>query len=143
MYELMVAGRADDADSLFSKLEKIVKDANASSVSSQKLGKKPLAYPIKKQTEGQFFVLSFEAPPEAVAAISESLKLEQEQILRYLLTKVKERKGKKAAKGPKESKDGQEVTLARQGQKVENVEKPKAVLKKETKEKKATKSKRA
>lgn len=127
MYELMVIGRADDASSLFSKLEKIVKDADASSVSSQKLGKKPLAYPVKKQTEAQYFLLSFEAPPEAVAVISESLKLEQEQILRYLLIKVKERKGKKAAKEPKEPEGEEKVRLARQGQKVENVEKPKAV----------------
>lgn len=128
MYELMVIGKAENGDSVFAKIEKMVKDAQATSINSQKLGKKSLAYPIRKLMEAQYFLLSFEAPPEAVAAISESLKLEQEQILRYLLTRVKERKGKRADK---------KVRLAQQVQKVENVEKPKVVLKKETKSKRA------
>ena len=99
-----MVGKTDNADSLFSKIEKIVKDVQASSLASEKLGKKQLAYPIKKQTEAEYFLFNFEAPGESVRTISESLRLEQEAVLRYLITKIKERKSKKGIRRTEEAK---------------------------------------
>jgi ribosomal protein S6 len=101
MYELIVVGRADgDADSLFTRIEKMIKDGNASSVVSQKMGKKPLGYPIRKQTEAEYFLFSFDAAGDIVAAISQNLKLEQEDVLRYLIVKTKtSRKESRQPKG--------------------------------------------
>lgn len=100
MYELMVVGRTDSADSLFSKVEQMIKDANASSVSVEKMGKKQLAYPIKKQTEGEYFLFHFEAEGAAANSIADVLRLEQETVLRYMLlkadVKVAKTKGLKA-----------------------------------------------
>lgn len=119
-YELMVVGRLDGADSLFTKVEKLVKAANASSVSTQKMGKKVLAYPIAKQTDGEYFLFNFEAPGEAVLAISEGLRLEQEAVLRYMVVKTKETKGPKESKETKEPDVVKKVRVETKVEKEEN-----------------------
>ncbi|EKD57672.1 MAG: hypothetical protein ACD_57C00192G0005 [uncultured bacterium] len=102
-YDLMVAVGIKDADSLAGKLEKFIKDAAAQEVKVEKLGKKTLAYPIAKQLEAEYFLFNFEAPAEAISAITQNLRLERETILRYLLTKVtKVTKGTRGTKGTKE-----------------------------------------
>lgn len=112
MYELMVIGRAEDADSLFTKIEKMVKDVSASNVTSQKMGKKLLAYPIKKQAEAEYFIFNFEAPGEAVGQISEGLRLEQEAVLRYMIITTKSAKAKKASKVIQESQEPEEIKVS-------------------------------
>ena len=93
MYELIVLGKAGgDSDSLLTKVEKIIKDNNASSVSSQKMGKKLLPYMIKKQSEAEFMLFNFDAPGEAIVGITDNLKIEQEAILRYMMVRAKEAK---------------------------------------------------
>lgn len=126
MYELIVIGKADDEELIFSKIEKLVADSQATAVSTQKLGKKNLAYPIRKQTEGNYFLFNFEAPGEAIGAISGNLKLEQESVLRYLITRVKEKKG---AAG-KVVRAGQEKKVLEEK---EATEKPQARMKKTVK----------
>jgi len=80
-----------------------------------RLGKKLLSYPIAKQTEGEYIIFNFEAPPEATSAISEILRLEREAILRYLIIKApKASKAAKVIKGPKEP----EVAKAKESGKV-------------------------
>lgn len=107
MYELMIVAKSDGADALFAKVEKMIKDASASSLSSEKMGKKPLAYTIAKQTEAEYFLFNFDVSGEAVNSISNSLRLEQESILRYMIisTKVRAKKAKveKAVKDAKEA----------------------------------------
>jgi len=132
MYELMVVGKATgDADSLFKKIEKVVKDAGASSFLSEKLGKKPLAYPIQKQTEAEYFLFTFEVAGEAVKSISESLRLEQEAVLRYLIV-VQKAKGKEK-KPRKVLEDGGEVEkpVKIKASEKEEVKKPSSKSKKE------------
>lgn len=48
-------------------------------------GKKRLAYPIKKQTDGTYVFVQAELPPEAGAAIERELRI-NEQILRFMIT---------------------------------------------------------
>ena len=52
-------------------------------------GKRKLAYPIRKQTEGQYFFLLVEMPPSAVAEIERNLRF-QESVMRFLITLVEE-----------------------------------------------------
>ena len=89
MYELIVIGKTGNGDAVFSKVEKIVKDAKATDVKVSKMGKRELAYPIEKQTEADYFLFNFEAEGSAIGDISESLRLEQDDILRYLILKTK------------------------------------------------------
>ena len=87
-YELTVVASCKlDSDLSFSKVEKVLKGVNACDIAVERLGRKMLAYPIVKQTEGEYFVFNFEAEGEAVKKISEALRLEQEAILRYLIIK--------------------------------------------------------
>ena len=111
MYELMVIGKADDGDSLYDKIEKLIKGANASSLAGQKLGKKTLSYPIKKQTEAEYFVFNFEAPGESIKTISDALRLEQEAVLRYMIVKQKVTKVKAVVAKKEEKKDNSKTEV--------------------------------
>lgn len=99
LYELLIVANTKDGEGVFGKVEKIVKDADSSGVKTTKLGKKNLAYPIAKQTEAEYFVVNFEAEGEAVGKITTKLRLEQESILRYLLSKTKTLKVSKGTWG--------------------------------------------
>lgn len=98
MYELMVVGSTKtDSEKFLARVKKILEEASAANLKVEKMGKKLLAYPIAKQTEGEYLVFNFEAEPSAVGEITKTLGLEQEAVLRYLLTKQKAEKESKAA----------------------------------------------
>lgn len=100
MYELVIVAKVDKSDQLISRVEKALKDAQASNLKVERLGKKQLAYPIKKQTDANYFVVNFEAEASAIDGFASKLRLEQEDLLRYLIIKKKQVKAKsrKAAK---------------------------------------------
>lgn len=50
-------------------------------------GKRKLAYSIKKKSEGQDTILTFQTPPQALPEMERILKLD-EQVLRYLLVRT-------------------------------------------------------
>ena len=88
-YELMVvATTASDTEGILGRIEKSIKEAGASGLKVEKLGKKALSYAIAKQQEGEYVLFNFEAPPETIGAISKMLRLEREAILRYLILRV-------------------------------------------------------
>lgn len=106
MYELMVISKTESASEVFDKIAKFLKDADAQVVKSEKLGKKTLAYPIAKQTEGEYFLYSFEADSQVLKGLSDKIRLEQEAILRHLLIKAtKPRKESKRPSFAKASED--------------------------------------
>ncbi len=90
MYELMVvASPNENADNFVKKLEGFLTDAKVTSLKTERLGKKPLAYQIRKQAEGEYVLFTFESSSDLPASIVSKLKIEQEAVLRYLLTKTK------------------------------------------------------
>ncbi len=115
MYELMVLGNpAEDVDKLIASVEKFIKDASGSGLSTEKLGKKPLAYPVRKKNEGEYVVFNFEAPGTAVKTVSDKLKLEQEAVMRYLIIKAKVKSEKKEVEGePKVAKESKVANVAK------------------------------
>jgi len=100
-YELMILTKVGTEAA--GKVEKIVKDAAGNSLAVNRLGKKPLSYPLAKQMEAEYTVFNFEAPPDSVKLIVDKLRLEQESILRYLITRAEGIKVSKRAKGAKVS----------------------------------------
>jgi small subunit ribosomal protein S6 len=50
-------------------------------------GKRRLAYPIRKQKEGQYVLLQIQIPPQFGATLERNLRF-QEQILRFMITAV-------------------------------------------------------
>lgn len=121
MYELMVIGNVKvDSDQLLSRMQKMLSAVNASAVRVEKLGRKLLAYPIAKQTEGEYLVFNFEAEGAAISEIDQKLRLEQENVLRYLIVKQKETKVSEdtASRGPLRSEASEFPRDVRIGTKV-------------------------
>jgi small subunit ribosomal protein S6 len=52
-------------------------------------GKRKLAYPIRKQNEGQYFFLNIEIDPSFVAELERNLRF-LEPVMRFLITAVEE-----------------------------------------------------
>jgi small subunit ribosomal protein S6 len=65
--------------------QKLLKGMKA--VDTEDLGSLDLAYPIKKQTKGNFMRFHLEAAPEEIVKMKETFKI-TEGVLRYLIIKV-------------------------------------------------------
>lgn len=107
----MIVSKIAESDGLLSRVEKALKDANATEVKIEKLGKKLLAYPIKKQTEADYIMLNFEAEGKAIAEISDMLRLEQEALLRHILLKKKIRKAPRRRHATKRVQEEKKVEV--------------------------------
>lgn len=88
-YELAYIADPDLDEEALGSLEERVKSwieaAQGKTLNVDRWGKRKLAYPIRKRTEGYYFIVETEMPPEAGRAIERDLGL-TEQVLRYLLT---------------------------------------------------------
>lgn len=139
MYELtVVASSKVDSDLAISKVEKILKDVRATDIGVTSLGKKVLAYPIAKQTEAEYLLFNFQAPGDAVKNITDSLRLDQEGVLRYLLIKAKEVKHSVKVKTAKAAKLEEPTAVAAEPKKTKKT--IKLAAKSAKVEKKGTKS---
>ena len=113
-YELMaVINPKADADATAKKIEKFIEDAKAQNVKVEKLGRKELAYPIKKQKEADYFLFSFDAEGEGIKGIGDKIRLEQEAVLRYLVIakKAKELAQKQKKVAQQEEEKSAKVTV--------------------------------
>jgi small subunit ribosomal protein S6 len=52
-------------------------------------GKRHLAYPVKKQADGNYVLINFEADPEVIKEIDRVMKI-QDDILKHLIVKIDE-----------------------------------------------------
>jgi len=89
VYEVMVVLRPDfspEEKAVRSLVEKLIGDRKIKELTI--MGKKRLAYPIKKQTEGMYVVATVTGAPMNVGALEKQIKLGTD-VLRFLLT-VKE-----------------------------------------------------
>lgn len=92
-YEMMFIVKAtmesDKVKSTANMLQKVVTDAKSKVVEMKELGEKKLAYPIKKEINGYYFVMKIEATREVVAELDRKASLD-ESILRHLIIKLDE-----------------------------------------------------
>ncbi len=88
-YELAYVVDPDQDEQSLEALEEKVKgwivSAGGKVGKVDRWGKRRLAYPVKKQTEGFYFILSTEMPPGTGAVVERDLRL-SEPILRYMIT---------------------------------------------------------
>ena len=80
----------EDQKKIVSKVEKYISEAKGKLLSCEEWGKKPLSYPIKKQTEGFYWFLRIELNPDAGAKLNNNLRLE-DQTIRFMLIKTDEK----------------------------------------------------
>ncbi len=92
-YELMVVLKPllveDIKEKVMKKLEKKLADHKAKLELKELMGKRLLAYPIKKYKEGYYVLFTLEANPAETKEIEKTLNLTDE-VLRYLLVKEEE-----------------------------------------------------
>ena len=96
-YELMLVVDPKAGDSVTSLVSKSLSDAKAESVKVSKMGRKTLAYPIRKNLEAEYLLFSFSADGEAPKILSDILKVQREEVLRFLVVRTKEVKIRKRA----------------------------------------------
>lgn len=86
MYELMLVLRPDfgvDEKQTRDLVQKLIGDRKITECNL--MGKKHLAYPIKKQNEGVYVVVTFTGEPMNVGALEKQIKLGTD-VLRFLVT---------------------------------------------------------
>ena len=88
------------------KINKLIESQNGKIVKETNEGKKRLAYSINKQDYAVYYFYELELPAQAPAKISSTLNITDE-VLRYLLVTVDERKAKRKARAEK-AKDTEE-----------------------------------
>ncbi|HAB66688.1 MAG TPA: 30S ribosomal protein S6 [Firmicutes bacterium] len=92
-YEMMFIVKAtmesEQVKSTAETMKKQVTDLGGNVVEFKELGEKKLAYPIKKELNGYYYVMQFEANKEAEAEIRRKTGLD-ENVLRHLIVKLDE-----------------------------------------------------
>jgi len=90
-YEVTVVVRPDIDDTNFAtvvdKVKGWITTAGGSVTQTNVGGRRRLAYPIKKLTEGQYVWLRATIPAQALAGLERELRL-SEEILRFLIVRV-------------------------------------------------------
>lgn len=88
-YELMYILGSQVADTevpaISQRVLKHISDFEGSGVSEQQLGKKKLAYPIKKTRNGFYVVVNFNMETEKINQFDARLRTQEHEIIRYLV----------------------------------------------------------
>ncbi len=89
MYELMLILESETSEEnrkkLFTKIEKAIEESGKIS-EIKDLGKKTLAYPIKKKQDGHYWLLMISMSGKEAASLTDKLK-QEDSVLRMLLIK--------------------------------------------------------
>lgn len=92
-YEMMfiVKTSVDEkgADKVAKDLEKVITSMKGKVTDTKNLGNKKLAYPIKKEVTGFYYVFNFNASREAVAELDRKARID-ENVLRHLIIRLDE-----------------------------------------------------
>ena len=90
-YEILFIVRPDleekEVKSIAKDLEKVLVNKNAKILSSKEMGQKELAYEIKNQKSGYYFLINVEADNEAIKEF-DRVALINESVIRHLVTKL-------------------------------------------------------
>ena len=83
---LVLSGKASEAEQkkILEKIERNFDSAGGKITKNEKIGKKTLAYPIKKEKVGVYYFLDVEIPEEEVQALNRAIEVD-DNILRHLL----------------------------------------------------------
>jgi small subunit ribosomal protein S6 len=92
-YEMMFIVKANADEKAIANTAKSLKDIitnmNGKILEEKDLGSKELAYPIKKETVGYYFVVYFEATAELVTELDRKSRID-ESVLRHLIIRLDE-----------------------------------------------------
>lgn len=117
-YELTVLLHPDlemNPDPAIDKVKSIIESFGGKITKEENEGKKRLAYSISGQDFALYYFFDVALPAEAPAKISSALNIADE-VLRYLLVRVDERKAKFAARRAERAENEEEKTVAEKGE---------------------------
>ena len=80
---------SDKIKGTIDNMKKIITDGKGKIVETKDMGEKKLAYPIKKELTGYYYVLKVEASKEVIAEFDRRASID-ETILRHLIIKLDE-----------------------------------------------------
>lgn len=90
-YELMLVVRPDAADdrvqAVLDRVTRSITGAAGQIVKVSPWGRRRLAYPIGQYRDGSYYIVLFDAPPDAVIELERGLNI-TEEVMRHLVTKV-------------------------------------------------------
>jgi len=87
---------AEKIDEIVEKIKKVVEGSKGQILITQQLGKKRLAYPIRKFREGSYIYFELSGPGEMITALDNFFKV-NDTIIRYLTVKAGKKKPVKPA----------------------------------------------
>jgi small subunit ribosomal protein S6 len=94
-YEMMFIARTDvpeeEIDKLNAQMESVVSGAGGKMEKVDKMGRRRLAYRVKKQREGLYILFTFEGNGDTVREFERRLKV-TDTVIKYLAVRVDERK---------------------------------------------------
>ena len=83
---IIVPEKQDSMDEMKKVISSVIADNSGSVVKENMVGKKTLAYPIKKKTEGIYYEVTFDAAPETISGMMTEFRINTD-ILRTLIDK--------------------------------------------------------
>jgi len=96
MYILSSAVSDNDAPAISGEIDKFLTDNGGKLISTEMLGKKKLAYPIKKTRNGFYILSTFEIEGAKIGSLENKIR-SQEAIIRFLVANIDEQE-RRAAK---------------------------------------------
>ena len=111
-YEVVFITRPDAGDDIIKGIIQKAKDTaeglQSEVVKVEEWGKRKMAYPIRKYSDGHYVLLNISANPAACKEVERILRL-NEDVIRYQTVKKIEIKPAKKAKKKKEAKESKEI----------------------------------
>jgi len=102
-YELVVIlrpeGTEEQCKTILSRIEEVMKKEGGQITATEAWGRRRLAFPIKKQREGVYYLLRLSLEPSAVGRIKEAFRLD-ETIVRTMLLRSDEEASAQPARIP-------------------------------------------
>jgi small subunit ribosomal protein S6 len=94
-YEMMFIARTDvpeeEIDKLTAQMDAVVSGAGGKTEKIDKMGRRRLAYRVKKQREGFYILLTFEGNGDTVREFERRLKV-TDSVIKFLTVRIDERK---------------------------------------------------
>lgn len=89
MFIVKTTMESDKIKGTIDNMKKIITDGKGKIVDTKDMGERKLAYPIKKELSGYYYVLRVEASKEVIAEFDRRASID-ETILRHLIIKLDE-----------------------------------------------------
>lgn len=89
MFIVKTTMESDKIKKTIDSMKKVLTDGKAKIVETKEMGEKKLAYPIKKELNGYYYVLKVEATSDVVSEFDRRASID-ETVLRHLIIKLDE-----------------------------------------------------